>query len=86
MPRVRTHPGEILREEFLAPLGLTADKLANAIDVPVHQIHEILQGRRGVTGQMALRLSKQLETTPEFWLNLQVAYDASMRATNSKRT
>jgi antitoxin HigA-1 len=86
MPRVRTHPGEILREEFLAPLGLTADKLAKAIDVPVRQIHEILQGRRGVTGQIALRLSKQLETTPEFWLNLQVAYDASTRANSSKKT
>ena len=86
MPRVRTHPGEILREEFLAPLGLTTDKLAKAIDVPVRQVHEILQGRRGITAHIALQLSKQLETTPEFWLNLQVAYDASMRASNSKKT
>jgi len=78
MPRVRTHPGEVLREEFLAPLGLSADKLAEAIDVPANQM-SIVQEKRGVTADIALRLAKQFGTTPEFWLNLQIAYNSSIR-------
>ena len=81
MTRVRTHPGEILREEFLAPLSLSADKLAEAIGVSAQQITEIMQENRSVTADTALRLAKHFETTPEFWLNLQMAYDASKTAT-----
>ena len=80
MPRVRTHPGEVLREEFLAQLGLSVDKLARAIDVPADQITEIVHEERNVTADTALRLAKHFETTPEFWLNLQLAYDASKAA------
>jgi addiction module HigA family antidote len=80
MSRVRTHPGEVLRTEFLAPLGLRRDKLANAIDVPANEIREIVCERRSVTADTALRLAKHFETTPEFWLNLQLAYDASKAA------
>jgi len=85
MPRVRTHPGEVLREEFLAPLGLSADKLAEAIDVPANQMSEIVQEKRSVTADIALRLAKHFDTTPEFWLNLQMAYDSSIRG-KSKET
>jgi addiction module HigA family antidote len=77
---MRTHPGEVLRAEFLAPLALRRDKLANAIDVPVQEIREIVRERRSVTADIALRLAKHFETTPEFWLNLQLAYDASKAA------
>jgi addiction module HigA family antidote len=82
-PRVRTHPGEVLREEFLAPLDLSEDKLAKAIDVPAKEIREIVRERRSVTADIALRLAKRFETTPEFWLNLQLAYDASKAATRA---
>jgi antitoxin HigA-1 len=83
MPRVRTHPGEVLREEFLAPLGLSPKMLAKAIDVPADQITEIVRESRSVTADTALRLAKHFETTPEFWLNLQMAYDASKAATRA---
>jgi addiction module HigA family antidote len=80
MPRLRTHPGEVLRVEFLVPLGVTPDRLAKAIDVPAKEIREIVRERRSVTADIALRLAKHFETTPEFWLNLQMAYDASRAA------
>ncbi len=69
------HPGEILREEFLAPLDMSANRLALALRVPANRITEILNGKRGVTAETALRLSRFLATTPEFWLNLQQAYE-----------
>src|SRR5262245_65566249 len=69
------HPGEILEEEFMRPLGLSANTLARAIDVPVTRVSEILRGRRGVTADTALRLARFLGTTPERWLVLQAAYD-----------
>ena len=69
------HPGEILEEEFMKPLGLSANALARAIDVPVTRISEIVRGRRGVTADTALRLGRLLGTTPEFWLGLQVEFD-----------
>ena len=77
MPRVRTHPGEVLREEFLSPLGMSAHQLAEAIDVPVDRISEIVRERRSVTADTALRLAKHFDTTPEYWLNLQMAHDLS---------
>jgi addiction module HigA family antidote len=69
------HPGEILEEEFMNPLGLSANTLARAIDVPVTRVSEILRGRRGVTADTALRLARFLGTTPERWLVLQATYD-----------
>jgi antitoxin HigA-1 len=69
------HPGEILEEEFMRPLGLSANTLAKAIDVPVTRVSEILRGRRGVTADTALRLARFFGTTPERWLVLQATYD-----------
>lgn len=80
MPRSRKllppiHPGEILREDFMAPLGLTMNKLALALHVPVTRVAEIVHERRGITPDTALRLARYFHTTPRFWLNLQAAYD-----------
>ncbi|MCW5714266.1 MAG: HigA family addiction module antidote protein [Bauldia sp.] len=77
MHRVRTHPGEILAEEFLSPLGMSANALALSLRVPATRIGAILKGRRGVTADTALRLGRFFGTTPEFWMNLQAAYDLS---------
>ncbi|OGI46949.1 MAG: addiction module antidote protein, HigA family [Candidatus Muproteobacteria bacterium RIFCSPHIGHO2_01_FULL_65_16] len=77
------HPGEILREEVLKPMGLSANALARELRVPVTRISEILHGRRGISAETALRLSHFLGTTPEFWLNLQAAYDLRVVARKS---
>ena len=69
------HPGEILQEEFMAPLGLSANALSAEIAVPVTRVWEILRGRRGVTANTALRLARFFGTTPEFWLGLQAEFD-----------
>jgi addiction module HigA family antidote len=69
------HPGEILEEEFMRPLGLSANALAKAMDVPVTRVSEIVRGRRGVTADTALRLGRLLGTTAELWLALQSEYD-----------
>lgn len=71
------HPGEILQEEFLAPLGITAYRLAKAIGVPQTRIGEILACRRSITADTALRLARYFGTSELFWLNLQVAHDAA---------
>lgn len=73
--RVPTHPGEILIEEFLKPLGVTQIAFAKHIGVPIQRINEIARGKRGVTPETAWLLAKSLGTTPEFWINLQVTYD-----------
>lgn len=75
--RVRTHPGEILRHEFLDPLEMSATALAQKIDVPANRITDIIRGRRDVTADTALRLAEFFDTTPEFWMNLQTAHDLS---------
>lgn len=69
------HPGEVLQEEFLTPFGMTAYRLAKSIDVPQTRIGDIISGKRSITADTALRLSKFFGTTPDFWLNLQAAYD-----------
>jgi addiction module HigA family antidote len=74
-PKGPPHPGEILEEEFMSPLRLSAHTLAMALDVPVTRVSEILRGRRGVTADTALRLARFLGTTPERWLVLQATYD-----------
>ncbi len=73
--RSPTHPGEMLLEEFLKPMGLTQRELANAIHVPYQRINEIINGRRGVTPSTALRLSIFLGVSPDFWMNLQLRWD-----------
>ena len=69
------HPGEILREEFLVPFELSANRLAQAIEVPANRITELVGERRSVSADTALRLSIVFGTTPEFWMNLQQAYE-----------
>ncbi len=69
------HPGEILREEFLAPLGMSVNALAVALHVPVTRMHEIVKERRAVTPDTALRLARYFGASAEFWLNLQTAYE-----------
>ena len=76
--RVPSHPGEILLEEFLTPLGLTQVELAKHIGVPVQRINEVVKGKRGVTPGTAWLLSQASRTTPQFWLNLQNSYDLSV--------
>lgn len=69
------HPGEILREEYLAELGMSVNALAKALKVPTPRINDVVRGRRGVSADTALRLARYLGTTPEFWLNLQATHD-----------
>jgi addiction module HigA family antidote len=82
MTRIRTHPGEVLREEFMKPLGLSANALALALRVPATRIGDILRAEkpRAVTADTAIRLARYFGTTPEFWLNLQSAYELSLAA------
>jgi addiction module HigA family antidote len=72
------HPGEILREEFMAPLNLSMNKLALELRVPVTRIGEIVHERRGISPETALRLARYFNTSPEFWMNLQTAFDLEM--------
>jgi addiction module HigA family antidote len=69
------HPGEQLREEFLKPLGLTAYRLAKNLHVPVSRIQAIIDEKRGITGDTALRLARYFGTTAQFWLNMQRDYE-----------
>ena len=69
------HPGEILREEFLLPLGLSANALSLALRVPATRIHEVVRQRRGITSDTAIRLARYFNTTPQFWLNLQINFN-----------
>jgi antitoxin HigA-1 len=73
--RVTTHPGEILHEEFLRPLGMSVNALAMALRVPATRIGAIVKGERSVTADTALRLARFFDTSPEFWMNLQAMYD-----------
>jgi addiction module HigA family antidote len=73
--RPPTHAGEILLEEFLKPLKLTQVEAAEKMGISLNRLNELIRGKRGVTADTALRLAKLLKTTPEFWLNLQNAYD-----------
>lgn len=69
------HPGEILREDLMKPLGLTVNGLARDLKVPASRMSEIVNGRRAINADAALRLSRYFGNTPEFWINLQAAYD-----------
>ena len=72
--RIPTHPGVILRQEFLAPLGVSQVAFAAHLGVPVQRINELVRGKRGITPETAWLLAQALDTTPEFWLNLQAAH------------
>jgi len=73
--REPTHPGEMLLEEFLNPMGLTQRNLAKGIHVPYQRVNELINRRRGVTPATALRLAKFFGNTPAFWMNLQLRWD-----------
>lgn len=73
--RPATHPGEMLLEEFLVPMGLTQKQLADAIHVPFQRVNQIVSGKRGITPSTALRLGKFFNMSPGFWLNLQMRCD-----------
>ena len=76
-PLWRVHPGEVLREEFLKPLGISAYELAKRLRVPAPRVNDIVLERRGISADTAVRLSRFFGTTEQFWLNLQGAYEIS---------
>ena len=73
--RKPTHPGEILLEEFLKPMGLSQLELARRMNVPIQRVNTLINGKRDVTAETAILLSRVLKTSSEFWMNLQVAFD-----------
>ncbi|OQY01443.1 MAG: addiction module antidote protein, HigA family [Desulfobacteraceae bacterium 4572_130] len=73
--RIPTHPGEMLLQEFLKPMGITQKALANAINVPYQRINEIVNEKRGITPSTALRLAKFFKVSPDFWMNIQLRRD-----------
>ena len=75
--RVTTHPGRVLLQEFLEPLGQTQKGLASHLDIPVQRVNELVRGKRGITPDTAWLLASALKTSPEFWMNLQVAFELS---------
>lgn len=76
--RIPTHPGVVLSKEFLTPLGVSQVALAKHLGIPVQRINELVRGKRGVSPETAWLLSEALNTTPEFWINLQANYDLAM--------
>jgi addiction module HigA family antidote len=79
------HPGEILLEEYLAPLGMSAGLLAKKLNVPRTRIERLVAGQTAVTPDTALRLAKFFRTSPEFWMNMQVGHDIKIEAAAKKR-
>ena len=73
--RIPTHPGEMLLEEFLTPMGISQRDLADNIQVPYQRVNEIVNGRRGITPSTALRLAKFFDMSADFWMNLQLRWD-----------
>ncbi|MGC2616333.1 MAG: HigA family addiction module antitoxin [Terracidiphilus sp.] len=84
--RVTTHPGEMLREEFLIPLGISQNALAMKIRVPATRIGDIVHGRRAISTDTALRLARFFGNSPEFWMNLQQQHDLSMARLELEKT
>ena len=78
------HPGEVLREDFLAPMGITPYRLAKDIDVPVNRITGIVNEDRAISADTALRLSRYLGTSPKVWMGLQADYELELAATNNQ--
>lgn len=84
-PPPPVHPGEILREDLMAPLGISINALARDLRVPVTRVSEIVNGRRSITADTALRLARYFGNTPQFWLNLQAAFDLEVATRRSVR-
>jgi len=73
--RVATHPGEVLLEEYIKPLGLTQAALARELGISTNRLNELVKGKRGITADTALRLARRFRTSPELWMNLQSAHE-----------
>ncbi len=86
LKRPPTHPGEVLKEDFLSPLGLTQVKLAKALKTSFRTINEILNEKRSISPDMALRLARYFGTTPDVWIGLQTDYDLYWAKMKSKKT
>jgi addiction module HigA family antidote len=76
------HPGEVLYEDYLIPKGISQNRLAMSMRVPPNRINEIVQGKRAITAETALRLARAIGTSPDFWLNLQMQYDLRVAEDN----
>jgi addiction module HigA family antidote len=76
------HPGEIIKEEYLEPLNMSANALAVALRVSAHRINDVIRQKRGVSIDTALRLARYFNTTPQFWMNLQISYDLKIAKQN----
>jgi addiction module HigA family antidote len=76
------HPGEVLHEDYLIPMGISQNQLALSMRVPPNRISEIIQGKRAITAETALRLARAIGTSPDFWLNLQMQYDLRVAEDN----
>lgn len=78
------HPGEILKEEFLTPMALSGYKLAKSLGVTAQRVSDVLLKKSGISAEMAIRLGKFFDTSPEFWMNLQTSYELSIAHKNLK--
>jgi addiction module HigA family antidote len=84
IPANAVHPGEILREDFMAPLGLTAYRLAKDLNVTLPRVNELIRERRPIGADMALRLARYFGTTPQTWMNLQANFDLDLATSRKK--
>jgi antitoxin HigA-1 len=84
LPANAIHPGEMLREEFMTPLGLTSYRLAKELRIPAPRVNDIVLEKRGITADTALRLARYFGNTPEFWMNMQAHYDLALARANGK--
>lgn len=84
--RIATHPGEMLLEEFLEPGGITQADLARDLKISLNRVNEIVKGKRGITAETAWLLSAYFKNSPEFWMNLQTAYDLTKTRTSARKT
>ena len=84
VPANAVHPGEILREEFMAPVGLTSYRLAKDLNVPLPRINDLVREKRALTAEMALRLARYFAMTPQTWMNLQSNFDLDIAAARKK--
>ncbi len=76
--RIPTHPGEILLKEFLEPMKMSQTQLAGEMGIPIQRINTLISGKRGITPETAILLSRFFRTSPEFWMNLQASYDLAV--------
>ncbi len=83
--RIAVHPGDILAEEFLRPMGLTQAVLARKLRISKNRLNELVKGKRGVTAETALLLARYFKNSPEFWMNLQTAHDLTKARAAQRR-